>query len=154
MVLSLAIFNNLVLTMSSQIGKTLAKRRMQKLENLHCYVLSTLFPLPVHLDDQCGEFLESWMAYLELNVFPDLIEYYTTIGPGTLLKEDYATIKERTLLKDIEHFLYLTLSYFSDDTPNQILHIMSTLLLWSKRFYTTIVNILPYMISWPLPEKT
>ena len=31
MVLSLAIFNNLVLTMSSQIGKTLAKRRTQKL---------------------------------------------------------------------------------------------------------------------------
>ena len=50
MVLSLAIFNNLVLTMSNQIGKTLAKRRMQKLENLHYYVLSTLFPLPVDHD--------------------------------------------------------------------------------------------------------
>ena len=33
-VLSLAIFNNLVLTMSSQIGKTLATRRMQNLETL------------------------------------------------------------------------------------------------------------------------
>ena len=41
-VLSLAI---LVLNMSSQIGKALAKRRMQKLENLQYYVLSTLFPL-------------------------------------------------------------------------------------------------------------
>ena len=60
---------------------------MQKLENLHYYVLSTLFPLLVHLDDQCGEFLESWMAYLEFNEFPNLIEYYITIGSGTLLKE-------------------------------------------------------------------
>ena len=138
MVLSLAIFNNLVLTMSSEIRNTLAKRRMQKLENLHYYVLHTLFPLPVHLDDQCGEFLESWMAYLEFDEFPDLIEYYTTIGNGTFLKEEYTTIKECTLLKDIEHFMYLTQSYFFDDTPNQILHIMSTLLLWSKTFYTTI----------------
>ena len=123
--------------MSSQIGNTLAKRRTQKLENLHYYVLGTLFPLPVHLDDQRGEFLESWMAYQEFDEFPDLIEYYTTIGNGTLLKEEYTTIKESTLLKDIEHFLYLTQSYFSDDTPNQILHLMSTLILWSKTFYTT-----------------
>ena len=97
MVLSLAVFNNLVLTMSSQIGKTLAKRRTQKLENLHYYVLSTLFPLLVHLGNQHSEFLESWMAYLEFDEFPDLIKYYTTIGNGTLLKEEY-----------IEHFLYLT----------------------------------------------
>ena len=138
MVLSLAIFNNLVLTMSSQIGKTLAKRRTQKIENLHCYVLNTLFPLPVHLDNQCGEFLESWMAYLEFDKFPDLIEYYTTIGNGTILKEEYTTIKECTLLQDMEHFMYLTQSYFSDDTPNQILHLMSTLLLWLKRFYIAI----------------
>ena len=137
-VLSLAIFNNLILTMSSQIGKTLAKRRTQKLENLHNYVLSTLFPLPVHLTDQCSEFLKSWMSYLEFNEFPDLIKYYTTIGNDTLLKEEYTTIKECTLLKDIEHFMYLTQSYFLDDTSNQILHIISTLLLWSKRFYTTI----------------
>ena len=147
MVLSLSIFNNLVLTMSSQIGKTLAKRRTQKKENLHYYVWSTLFPLLVHLDGQHGEFLESWMAYLEFDKFPNLIKYYTTIGNGTLLKEEYTTIKECTLLKDIEHFMYLTQSYFSDDTPNQILHLMSTLLLWSKRFYTTIVNIQPYTIS-------
>ena len=104
--------------MSSQIGKTLAKRRMQKLENLHYYVLSTLFPLPVHLDNQHGEFLKSWMAYLEFDKFPNLIEYYTTIGNGTLLKQKYTTIKECTLLKDIEHFMYLTQSYFSDDTHN------------------------------------
>ena len=51
MVLSLAIFNNLVLTMSSQTGKTLAKRRAQKLETLHYYVLTTLFPLLGHLED-------------------------------------------------------------------------------------------------------
>ena len=138
MVLSLAIFNNLVLTMSSQTGKTLAKRRMQKLENLHYYVLSTLFPLPVHLDDQCSEFLESWMAYLEFNKFPDLIKYYTTIGNGTLLKEKHTTIKVCTLLKDIKQFMYLTQSYFSDNTPNQLLHIMSTLLSWLKNFCTTI----------------
>ena len=64
--------------------------------------------------------------------FPDLIKYYTTIGISTLLKEEYTTIKERTPLKDIEHFMYLSQSYFSDNTPNQILHIMSTLLLWLK----------------------
>ena len=131
-VLSLDIFKNLVLTMSIQIGKTLAKRRMQNLENLHYYVLSTLFPLPVHLGDQCGEFLKFWMAYLEFDKFADLIEYYTTIGNSTIHKHKYTTIKECTLLKDIEHFMYLTQSYFLDDTPNQILHIMSTLLLWSK----------------------
>ena len=33
---------------------------------------------------------------------------------------------------------YLTQFYFSDNSPNQILHILSTLLLWSKRFFTTI----------------
>ena len=112
--------------MSSQFGKTLAKRRMQKL------------PLPGHLEDQCSEFLESWMAYLDFEEFPDLIEKYTTIGNSTLLKEDYNTIKECTLLKDIKHFMYLTQLYFLDNTPNQILQIMSTLLLRSKRFYTSI----------------
>ena len=60
-VLSLAIFNNLVLTMLSQIGKVLAKRRTQKLETLHYYMLTTMFPLPGHLEDQHGEFLKSWM---------------------------------------------------------------------------------------------
>ena len=124
--------------MSSQIGNTLAKRRTQKLENLQYHVLGTLFPHPVHLDDQRGEFLESWMAYQEFNEFPGLIEYYTTMGNGTLLNEEYTTIKESTLLKDIEHFLYLTQSYFSNHTPNQILNLITTLILWSKTFYTTI----------------
>ena len=124
--------------MSSQIGKTLATRRMQNLENLHYYVLSTLFPLLVHLGDQHGEFLESWMVYLEFEEFPNLIKYYTTIGSSTLLNEMYTTIKECTPPKDIEHFMYLTQSYFLDNTPNQILHIMSTLLSWSKNFNTTI----------------
>ena len=124
--------------MSSQIGKTLAKRRMQKLETLHYYVLTTMFPLLGHLEDQHGEFLKSWMAYLEFDKFPDLIKYYTTIGNGTLLNQKYTTIKGGTLLKDIEHFMYLTQSYFLDNTPNQILHVISTLLSWLKIFYTTI----------------
>ena len=138
MVLSLAILNNLVLTMPSQTVKTLAKRRTQKLENLHYYMLSTLVPLPVHLEDQHSEFLKCWMAYLEFNEFPNLINYYTTIGNRTLLKEKYTTIKQCTLLQDLEHFMCLTQSYILDNTPNQILLIMSTLLLWSKKFYTTI----------------
>ena len=59
MVLSLALPNNLVFTMSSLIDTTLATRRMQNLETLHYYVLSTLFPILGYLDDQCSEFLES-----------------------------------------------------------------------------------------------
>ena len=78
------------------------------------------------------------MSYLEFEEFPDLIEYYTTIGNGTLLKKKYTTIKECTLLKEIEHFMYLTQPYFSDNTLYQILQIMSTLLLWLKNFYTTV----------------
>ena len=77
------------------------------------------------------------MVYQEFDKFPDIIEYYTTIGKGTQPKEEYTTIKDCTLLKDIKHFLYLIQSYFSDDTPNQILHLMSALILWSKTFYTT-----------------
>ena len=42
------------------------------------------------------------------------------------------------LLKDIENFLYLTQLKFMEDTPNQILHMLSTLILWLKSFYTTI----------------
>ena len=93
--------------MSSQFGKTLGTRRTQNLENLHYYVWSTQFPLPVHLDDQHGEFLESWMAYLESYEFPNLIEYYTTIDNCTLLEEEYNTIKEYTLLKDIKLTFYV-----------------------------------------------
>ena len=100
-----------------------------------------MFPRPGHLEDQHGEFLESWVAYLEFIEFPDLIEYYTTIGNGTILKQKYTTIKESTLLKDIEHLMYLTQLYFSDNTPHQIIHIMSTLLSWLKIFYNTIGQI-------------
>ena len=113
-------------------------------------MLSTLFPLLVHLDEQHGEFLKSWMAYLEFNEFLDLFKYYTTIDDGTILKEEYTTIKECTLLKHIEHFMYLTQLYFLDNTPNQILHIMSGGL---KISTLLLVNILPYMISWPSHPK-
>ena len=41
------------------------------------------------------------------------------------------------LLKDIKNFMYLTQLDFSSDTPNQILHMLSILVLWSKSFYTT-----------------
>ena len=44
------------------------------LETIHYYVLTTLFPLLGHLEDQCGEFLETWMAYLDFEEFPVLIE--------------------------------------------------------------------------------
>ena len=108
MVLSPAIPNNLVLTMSSLIGTILATRRTRKPKTLHYYVLHTLFPLTGYLDDQCGEFLESWMAYVEFEEFPDLIKYCTTIGNGTLHKEEYTTMENHTLLKDIENFMYLT----------------------------------------------
>ena len=97
---------------------------MQKLGTLHYYMLTTLFPILHHLEDQCSEFLKSWMAYPDLKEFPDLIKYYTTIGNCTILKEEYTTIKECTLPKDIEHFIYLTQPYFLDNTPNQILHIL------------------------------
>ena len=111
---------------------------MQNLETLHYYVLHTLFPLLGYLDDQHGEFLESWMAYLDFMEFPNLIEYYTTIGNDTLLKEECTAMDNITLLEDIEIFLYLTQLNFSDKTPNQILHMFSILILWSKTFYTTI----------------
>ena len=78
------------------------------------------------------------MAYLEFEEFPDHIEYYTTIGTGALLKEEYATIKNCTLLQDIKNFMYLTQPYFLEDTPNQILLMLSVLILWLKNFYTTI----------------
>ena len=64
------------------------------------------------------------------------MQYYTTISNGTLLKEEYTTIKECALLKDIKNFMYLTKPYFSEDTTHQILNMLSTLLLWSKSFYT------------------
>ena len=101
-------------------------------------MLHTLFPLPGYLDDQCGEFLKSWMAYLDFVEFPNLIKYYTTTGNGTILKEEYNTNENCTLLNEIDDFMYLTQPYFSEDPPNQILHILSTLIVWSESFYTTI----------------
>ena len=71
-------------------------------------------------EDQHDEFLKSWMDYLDFKEFPNLIEYYTTIGNGTLLKEEYTTIKDCKLLEDMKHFMYLTQLYFLDNTPNQI----------------------------------
>ena len=45
--------------------------------------------------------------------------------------------------------MYFTQPYFKEDIPNQILHILSTLLLWLKVSTLLLVNILPYMISQP-----
>ena len=56
-------------------------------------MLHTLFPLPGYLDDQCGKFLQSCMAYLDFGEFPNLIEYYSSVGNGTLLNEEYNTIE-------------------------------------------------------------
>ena len=46
--------------------------------------------------NQCSEFLKLWMANQGIGEFPDLIEYYTTIGNGTILKEEYTTIENHT----------------------------------------------------------
>ena len=126
MVLSLAVPNNLVLNMSSLNGITLAKRRMQNLETLHYYVFITLFPFLGYLDDQDSDFLKSWMAYLDFGEFPDLIKYYTTIVIVMLLNQEYTTMENHALLKDIKDVMYLTQPYFMEDIPNQILHILST----------------------------
>ena len=99
-------------------------------------MLHTLFSLPGNLDNQCSEFLKS-VAYLDFGDFPNLIKYYTTIRGGTLFEEEYTTIKNGAVLKDIKNFMYLTQPNFSEDAPNQILHMLSTLILWSKTFYTT-----------------
>ena len=103
---------------------------MQNLQTLHYNVLYTLFPLPGYLDNQCGEYLELGMAYHGFREFPNLIEYYTAIRTGALLNKEYATIENCTLLKDINNLIYLTQLNFSEDTPNQILHMFSTLILW------------------------
>ena len=86
--------------------------------------------------------------------FPDLIKYYTTIGNCTQRKEDYTTMENHTLLKDIDNLVYLTQPNYSEDTPNQIPHMLSTLILWSKITTLLLANILHYMISWPLHVKT
>ena len=117
-------------------------------------MLHTLFPLLGYLDDQHVEFLKLWMGNHSFGEFPDLIEYYTTIGNGTLLKEEYNIIANCTLLQDINNLMYLTQLNFTEDTPNQVLHILSTPILWLKLSTLLLTNILPYMSSWPLHLKT
>ena len=78
------------------------------------------------------------MAYLGFREFPNLIEYYTTISNSTKLQAGNTTIENGTLLEDINNFMYLTQLYFKEDTHDQILNLLSTLVLWSKSFYTTI----------------
>ena len=85
--------------MSSLIGTILAKRRIQNVETLLYYVLCTLFPLLGYLHDQDSEFLKLWMANHGLGgIFYNLIKYYTTNGNGTILKKEYTTIENHTLL--------------------------------------------------------
>ena len=83
-------------------------------------MLHPLFPLPGYPDDQHGEFLNSWMAYLDFMEFPNLIKSYTTIGNGGLLKKEYTTRENHTLIKDIKYLIYNTQLNFLEDTPNQI----------------------------------
>ena len=78
------------------------------------------------------------MAYLDFEEIADLIKCYTTIGSSTVLKEEYTTIENSTLLKDIKNFVYTTQPNFSKASPNQILHMLSTLILWFRTFYTTV----------------
>ena len=78
------------------------------------------------------------MANHGFGEFPNIIKHYTTIVTSTLLKEGYTMIENHTILKDIKNFVYLTQLYFMEDIPNQILHMLSTLVLLSKHFLTTI----------------
>ena len=105
---------------------------------LQYYVLCTLFPLPGYLDDQCSEFLELWMANHGFRELHNLSKYYSSIGNDTLLKQEYTIMETFTLLKDFKNLMYCTQPNFSEDTPNQILHMLNTLILWLKTFYTTI----------------
>ena len=67
---------------------------------------------------------------MDFGEFPDLIKYCTTIGNGTLLNEEYSTSEIHTLLNDMDNLMYHTQPNFLEDTPNQILHMLSTLILW------------------------
>ena len=80
--------------------------------------------------------LDGSPRFQRISQLNQIVHYY--IGNGTLPKENYTAIKECTLLEDTKHFMYLTQSYFSDNTLNQILHIMSTLLSWLTNFYATV----------------
>ena len=61
----------------------------------------------------------------------------------------YITIGNFTLLQNFDYLVHITQLIFLEETLYQIMHMLSTLLLWSKNFYTTIANILPYRIPWP-----
>ena len=74
---------------------------MQTLETLLYYVLCTLFLLPCYLDEQCGEFLKLWLDYHGFGELCDLIKSYTTIVNDTQLKDEFTTIGNFTLLKDL-----------------------------------------------------
>ena len=76
---------------------------MQNLETLHYYVLHTLFPLLGYLDDQHDEFLKIWLDFHGLGELPDLIKCYTTIGNGTIHKEDYTTTENLMILQDLNN---------------------------------------------------
>ena len=85
-----------------------------------------------------------WLIFISQN-FPTLLNTTLLLAMveylrkrTLLLKIVHTTIENCTLLKDIKNFMYLTQPYFLEDTPNQILHMLSTPSLWSKTFYTTI----------------
>ena len=92
------------------------------------------------------------MAYLDFEDFPDLIKYYTTIGNSTLLNEEYTTTHNCILLNDLDDLTYLTKLNFLEYTPNQIIQLLSILILCQKISTLLLVNFLPYMISWPSHE--
>ena len=57
--------------------------------------------------------------WLILNLLPNLINYYTTIVKGMLLKEEYTTIENCTLLMDTKKFLpYPTMFLGQHSQPN------------------------------------
>ena len=124
--------------MSSLIGTIVSERRTQILYALHYHVLCTLFPLLHYLDDQCSGFLKLWLDYHGFRELPELIKHYTTIGNGTIVKGKYTNIGNHTVTKDIDYLVYHTQSNFSEDTPNQILCMLSTMILWLKNLYATI----------------
>ena len=66
-----------------------------------------------------------------------LIEYYTTIGNGTILEEEYTTIQKFTLLKDIDNLMYHAQLNFSEDNQPNPMYVEYTNIV-VKTFYTTI----------------
>ena len=56
----------------------------------------------------------------------------TLLLETVLLKKEYTNIENHTLIKDINNFMYLAQLNFSEDTPNQFMHMWSTLILSNK----------------------